>query len=485
MAKNVLIKKPNPAASKGYDEIHPITKAGNVYTSRGISLEEMTANRDGYGPTKNDGNAYSVTIVGGATALVEGLRVMVKINANSTGAATLNYNGLGAKAIKKANTSNVTNLKAGSVYTLVYNGSVFMLQGEGGEGDAVSGDIRAGKTAETDIGPVIGSLPVRTGGAVTPGASAIVKAAGIYDEQITIAAVSVPADKLLTGSTVAGTPGTMPNRGAVTITPSALAQTILLGYHNGLGVVAAVTFNPAKVLNDTTIAGTKGTVPILGTHTSSINTAWDGNNLYVRIPNGAYVNPSTTGYPEIIVSPAQARADTNIQAGNIRNGVWMYGLQGNLKPWFGGLISVNFATQAGANGITEEMFRFPAGFTYATFAGSLLFGTSNNNSYQDHSLVLQDNQGNQLLILRHVINGSYMNLTHLATGMVIDKGSRRITFYNTIYMTDFGSTGDIAADGSFTKPFNLDGPVAMIHVVVASLGGGYSTASARGAATWN
>lgn len=260
MAKNVLIKKPNPAASKGYDEIHPITKAGNVFTTSGSSLEDMTASRDGYGTTTNSGNVYSVVISPGTGALIEGLRVMVKINTNSTGAASLNYNNLGAKAIKKPNGNNATNLKAGSVYTLVYSGSAFILQGEGGEGDAVSGDIRAGRTAENDLGPVTGSLPVRSGGIVTPGASAIVKDAGIYDDPITVAAVSVPADRLLTGNTVAGTAGTMPNRGAVTITPSALAQTILAGYHNGLGVVAAVTFNSAKLLSDTTIAGTKGTM---------------------------------------------------------------------------------------------------------------------------------------------------------------------------------------------------------------------------------
>lgn len=85
-----------------------------------------------------------------------------------------------------------------------------MADSAGGSGTAVAGDIRAGKTAATDAGDVTGSLTVQTGGTVTPGPSAIVKAAGIYDTAITVAAVAVPAAALLVGNTVAGTAGTMP-----------------------------------------------------------------------------------------------------------------------------------------------------------------------------------------------------------------------------------------------------------------------------------
>jgi hypothetical protein len=170
---------------------------------------------------------------------------------------------------------------------------------------------------------------------------------------------------------------------------------------------------------------------------------------------------------------------------NVRAGVSIGTLVGTLQPWVGGLTSVDFATQAGAEGKTEEMFRFPAGFTIGSFAGSILFGTSNNNSHQDHSIVLQDIHGNRLVLIRHFVDGWSMSTTQQATGLIVDKRSRRITMPSTQYMWGFGHDGDIAADGSFSKPFNMDGEVMLVHVVVASLGGGYSTASARGAAVWN
>ncbi|AEG60007.1 hypothetical protein [Desulforamulus ruminis] len=67
-----------------------------------------------------------------------------------------------------------------------------------------------------------------------------------------------------TGSTLTGT---MPNRGAANITPGPAAQTIAQGYHNGSGRVAAVTFDASKVLIGTTIAGTAGTMPNRGAPT--------------------------------------------------------------------------------------------------------------------------------------------------------------------------------------------------------------------------
>lgn len=80
-------------------------------------------------------------------------------------------------------------------------------------GNATPSDVRAGKTFSSASGnDQVGSIPVRTGGNVTPGPNDIVKDAGIYDTAITIQKVVVPADKVLAGTTIAGTAGTMPNR---------------------------------------------------------------------------------------------------------------------------------------------------------------------------------------------------------------------------------------------------------------------------------
>ncbi|THD15383.1 hypothetical protein CI793_13535 [Anoxybacillus ayderensis] len=115
----------------------------------------------GYGVATGSANAYAVTLNPAPTSYVEGMAIAVKINVDNTGSSTINVNGLGAKAIKKPNGNNVSagNLKAGSIYTLRYNGTNFILQGEGGEyGNATPADVRNTKTLGTENGVVQGTL---------------------------------------------------------------------------------------------------------------------------------------------------------------------------------------------------------------------------------------------------------------------------------------------------------------------------------------
>jgi hypothetical protein len=141
-----------------------------------------------YAVASGSANAYTVTLNPAPTSYVEGMAIALKINTDNTGASTINVNGLGTKAIKKTNGNDVSagNLKAGSIYTLRYNGTNFILQGEGGSGNAQPSDVLSGKTFTNDSG-----------------------------EQT----------------------GTMPNRGAITITPGTFDQFIPAGYHNGNGKV--------------------------------------------------------------------------------------------------------------------------------------------------------------------------------------------------------------------------------------------------------
>ena len=92
----------------------------------------------GYATTTGSANNYAVTLNPAPASLVEGLCVAVKIHVTNTGTSTLNVNGKGAKTIKKPNGNNLVsgNLKAGSVYTVRYNGTNFILQGSDATGDA-------------------------------------------------------------------------------------------------------------------------------------------------------------------------------------------------------------------------------------------------------------------------------------------------------------------------------------------------------------
>lgn len=110
-------------------------------------------------PVNASGTNDYTGIITGLKEYKEPLGLAVKIPNNSTGACTININGLGAKAILKANGNAVTNLNANSIYTMRYNGTNFILQGEGGSGNATAADILAGKTASTDAGDIIGEAP--------------------------------------------------------------------------------------------------------------------------------------------------------------------------------------------------------------------------------------------------------------------------------------------------------------------------------------
>ncbi|WP_342550464.1 hypothetical protein MKX57_17375 [Lysinibacillus sp. FSL M8-0216] len=92
------------------------------------------------------------------TSYKNGLAVSFPATSNSTAAITLNINGLGAIPIKKANGTTFSNAKANGVYTVRYRAGAFILQGEGGAGNAQPSDVRKGKTATVDNGDITGTL---------------------------------------------------------------------------------------------------------------------------------------------------------------------------------------------------------------------------------------------------------------------------------------------------------------------------------------
>lgn len=184
------------------------------------------------GTTTNSGNDYSIATPAIAS-LVAGMAIAVKINADSTGATTLNWNGKGAKSIKKANGNSITNLKNGGIYTFRYDGINFILQGEGGEyGTATADKVLTGYSIGTEENGVIN--------------------------------------------------GTMANNGSPTYIPSNADQTITAGYYAG-GKVSAVVIDGSKVLTGTTLYGTAGTA-IDGSKTMA------GDFYIANIANGSYSN---------------------------------------------------------------------------------------------------------------------------------------------------------------------------------------------------
>lgn len=143
----------------------------------------------GYG-TATGTNAKTITLNPAPGSYYDGLCFAFKNITENTGAVTINVNGLGAKSIKKPNGNDVAagNLKAGSVYTVRYNGTNFILQGSDSSGNATPDDVRAGKTFSGDIGTdLTGTLPENQGdnsalsSSISGNTLKLIAPRGIYD----------------------------------------------------------------------------------------------------------------------------------------------------------------------------------------------------------------------------------------------------------------------------------------------------------------
>ncbi|GEM_PF-2552792 len=159
-------------------KVDALAGSGNTKTVKQIDEAFTTHQADyvqhpGTGTTTNSGNTYAVTLNPAPTSYVDKMGLILTVNADSTGPSTINVNGLGAKAIKKANGNDVTSLKVGGIYSLRYNASTgnFILQGEGGSGNAIASDLLSGKTATTDAGDIVGTMPNRGAFNLSLGAS--------------------------------------------------------------------------------------------------------------------------------------------------------------------------------------------------------------------------------------------------------------------------------------------------------------------------
>ncbi|MBY0088196.1 hypothetical protein [Brevibacillus brevis] len=115
-----------------------------------------------YGVTTGTANAYVISFSPQPSGYTDGMEVVLKLHSDSkAGASTININNLGVKSLKKANGNDATNLKANGIYTFRYNATTgnFILQGEGGTGNAIPSDVLVGKTFSNDAGEQTGTMP--------------------------------------------------------------------------------------------------------------------------------------------------------------------------------------------------------------------------------------------------------------------------------------------------------------------------------------
>lgn len=217
----------------------------------------LLANREGYGTTAGTGTAYTVTVTPGPASLVDGLGMAVKIHLQNTGSATINVNGLGARTIRKSNGSTLvaSNLRQNAIYTLRYNGTDFILQGEGGEyGNATAAQVLSGRTIGTENGLVTGSMPNRGSVTMVPGLGNIPIASGYHSGGIVQGNPNLLASNIKEGINIFNVIGSLVPRqyssGSVTSGNSLEPVSVRNGNYSNQSfsiVVNNLSFQPSRV----------------------------------------------------------------------------------------------------------------------------------------------------------------------------------------------------------------------------------------------
>ncbi|MEK4195972.1 pyocin knob domain-containing protein [Paenibacillus sp. FSL L8-0323] len=342
------------------------------------------------GLTKGTAPALTASIAGGViTSLIAGDRISFKAHAATTGPVTLNVNGLGAKSIKKPNGNNPP-LALGGVYTVVYDGTAFILQGEGGEyGTAEAAQVLSGYTVGRENGVVNGTIPNRT-------------RAG--DSLTYTTALSAKGDGF----------------GSLVLEP----QT---GYYasglnsGGFGTLLSVDPNyvPASILSTKTVFGVQGSVPVIaGVDVASGVGRWGNGDLAIYPLEG--YRKGGMGAGEIKVTTAQLRSvEGNLAPNNIRNGVNVFGVTGTLVPGpTRRTVSTSGNVGAYANGGTILTIEpCPNGFAFVgTGTGLRMVGTS--------QIQLFDSEGNYFTFINNVVD----NRTDVLSSFIIDPAANLLTW---------------------------------------------------------
>ncbi|MFC3800012.1 hypothetical protein [Cohnella sp. GCM10012308] len=267
-------------------------------------------------------NVYAVTISPAPAALTAGLALAVQINVANTGATSINVNGLGVKDVLSSKGLALTSgkLVLNGVYTLRYNGTAFILQGEGGDyGTAAAAQVLTGYTVGTDTGLISGAMPNNGSLSYTPGASVLTIPAG-YTNGGTVAAVAnLSAGNVKAGQTVGGVAGNFTSDGTAAAGDVANGKTAYVNGNKLTGTIPDYRGLPSLTMTYQTVKSMRGdgsgnivAEPTLGVYGPGLNSsgfgsliAWSADYLPANIRSGknmwgvigTYGNYSGTGYP--------------------------------------------------------------------------------------------------------------------------------------------------------------------------------------------
>ncbi len=289
-------------------------KNGVVQGTFTIKADQLSANLIGVDAGSTD--TYACNLGTAITAYVAGTQYSFKANTANTGAATINFNGLGAKTIVKyqggaAQTLSNNDIRAGAWVIVMYDGTNMQLVstlgnggGGGGSGDLVStnnlSDVASASTSRTNLGLAIGTnvqaydADLTTYAGITPSAniqtllgSADFAAArtnlglaigtNVQAYHARLAAIAANTGAL----DISGTTLTLPTSTALTVPNFGTGVNATVGVDTALGYLVTHA-NSSASTSFLSQAGTGGSPAFTGIHYS----AADGNIEVFRVGYG-------------------------------------------------------------------------------------------------------------------------------------------------------------------------------------------------------
>jgi hypothetical protein len=276
-------------ASTAYATAAQGAKADNAATQ--ASLDAHVANNSAHGNVvyTAGGTANAITInTGGVFKWSQGNVLKFKCTTpDNTAGVTITVDGISKGTLTQTGTSvSAGQFKAGRYYEIVYDparDSLCFFLAARASGNATAPNVLAGKTASTDAGDIVGTMPNLSVGDIQS-SSAEGVATRIY--------MAMPS-----------------------------------GYVNGNGLYADdPDFIAANFPADKNIFGLQGSIPIRGeavpNYEVQVGISTSGGNVYLMAPAGIYRNPTW------IYQPNQ-----NLIAANIKKDVTILGVTGTVEPF--------------------------------------------------------------------------------------------------------------------------------------------------------
>lgn len=451
-AEGIIIEAGTPLIADNMNQIEEGLEEVSIAVGDGVN---DYIRQPAFAVTAGTSTAYTVTLDPAPNILRDGFGITIVPHVTNGANATLNINGLGGFPLKKQNGLNYTagRLIVGKPYTFRKVGPDFLADSAGGSGTAQPAHVLAPYTFTNDD------------------------------------------SEEYTGTMVTITSGEDPALGVGQWPNGDLAVYPRQGYRkggSGAGEIRVTTaqlqsadgeFRADRFLEGNNVFGMNGNIPNLSArdhHMPGISaTVWSGDRFFIQPPRGYFSGDSWVTFPVPGLVP-----------NNVRAGIGVAGMVGNMREYFGGAFPLNFNSPGPGTpvGGYYEIFRIPGGYTNISFAGRISMNISSFDTYQKMSFVIQDIYGNELGLLKFELTGSSDYAEQY--GMFVDRVNRQITtvFGGSGYPDSHGGWSadtDIGMNGTFSKPFDMNNQIIAYFKVEASLGGGFTSMSMNGKLAYN